>query len=117
MERFKNCALIREDRILGNVHLDVAIKYVAENFETGRSISKSIWNEILLYLSLQRQVHKAFELVGVKGYSGRVIKVENSDRKQGIPVIEVTEAKKSYWKVRSIEQLLERMAIFHIDNY
>ena len=99
------------------MHLDVAIKYVTENFETGKSISKSIWNEILLYLSLQRQVHKAFGMVGVKGYSGRVVKVENSNSRRDIPVIEITDSKKSYWKVKSVEQLLERMAIFHIENY
>ena len=117
IDSFKNCALIREDRILGNVHLDVAIKYVTENFETGKSISKSIWNEILLYLSLQRQVHKAFGMVGVKGYSGRVVKVENSNSRMDPPIIEITDSKKNYWKVKSVEQLLERMAIFHIENY
>ncbi|MGC8562511.1 MAG: KEOPS complex subunit Cgi121 [Thermoplasmata archaeon] len=117
IDRFRNCSLIREDRILGNAHLNVAIRYVKENFETGRSISKSIWNEILLYLSLQRQVHKAFEIVGVKDYSGPIIKVENSSGRESLPVIEATEAKKRYWNVRSVEELLERMALFHIENY
>ena len=56
-------------------------------------------------------------MVGVKGYSGRVVKVENSNSRRDIPVIEITDSKKSYWKVKSVEQLLERMAIFHIENY
>ena len=102
---------------MGNTHLNVALKYAGENADNGRMISKSLWNEILLYLSLQRQVHKAFDLVGVKNYSGRVVRVEHSDGRKGIPKIEANQKKKDFWGVNSMEELLEKMAVFHVDNY
>jgi tRNA threonylcarbamoyladenosine modification (KEOPS) complex Cgi121 subunit len=109
--------LIREDRVVGNIHLEVAIKYATANFENKRTISKSIWNEILLYLSLQRQVHRAFEIVGVKNYSGTVVRVEYSSTPKKKPQIDAGSSKMKYWGVKSVEELLERMALFHIENY
>ncbi len=80
-------------------------------------ISNSLWNEILLYLSLQRQVHKAFEIVGVKGYSGRAVKAQFSDSANSNPAILITEAKLQFWGVQDAAELLERMALFHLDNF
>ncbi len=108
---------MREDRILGNIHLNVAMKYARENFENKRMISKSLWNEILLYLSLQRQVYKGFEIIGIKKYSGKIIKVEFSENPGRVPEIDVNSSKKKFWNVGSIEELLEKMALFHIDNF
>lgn len=112
-----DCSLIREDRIVGNAHLNVAIRYAQENHQNGRMISKSLWNEILLYVSMQRQVHKAFDLVGVKNYSGKVVKVERGKESGRPPRILATQSKRDFWGVRTLEELLERMAIFHIENY
>lgn len=117
LDQIRNCSIIREDRVLGNTHLNVAIRYARGNFDRGNMISKTLWNEILLYLSLQRQVHKAFELVGVKKYEGKVIRVEFSDRKFSEPEIEETASKREFWNVGSVEELLERMALFHLENY
>jgi tRNA threonylcarbamoyladenosine modification (KEOPS) complex Cgi121 subunit len=80
-------------------------------------ISKSLWNEILLYVSLQRQVHKAFDLVGVKNYSGTVVKVERGNGQRRTPEISESQEKKNFWGVKSTEELLEKMAVFHVDNY
>ena len=93
------------------------MKYAKENFESGKMISKSLWNEILLYLSLQRQISKAFGMVGVKNYSGTVVKVERSKTSKSLPRIDATTPKKKYWNVSSIEELLELMAIFHLENH
>lgn len=117
IDRLKNRSLVREDRVLGNIHLNVAIRYAKSNLDSGRMISKSLWNEILLYLSLQRQVHKAFEMVGVKNYAGRVIEVGYSTGNTRRPKIEASPRKERYWGVRSVQDLLERMAIFHIENH
>jgi tRNA threonylcarbamoyladenosine modification (KEOPS) complex Cgi121 subunit len=116
LKDFKDCALVREDRILGNSHIEVAEKYALENFSKGRMISKTLWNEILLYLSLQRQVKKAFVTMGVKNYSGKVIKIEFSDSSAVLPAITITASKKEYWGVKMVEELLEKMALFHLEN-
>ncbi len=117
LDKINACSLVREDRILGNTHLNVATKYARENYERGRMISRSLWNEILLYLSMQRQVYKAFEMVGVKNYSGKVIKIEFSEEPRDEPKISVAPSKKGYWGVSTIEELLEKMALFHLENY
>ncbi|MEM0138817.1 MAG: KEOPS complex subunit Cgi121 [Thermoplasmatales archaeon] len=114
---FNRAAFVREDRILGNEHLDLSIMYATENFRSGTMISRSIWNEILLYLSMQRQVHKSIEILGITDFSGKVIVVRESEGIEPKPKIEVTEEKKRYWGVRSVEELLERMAIFHLENH
>ena len=54
--------------------------------------------------------------MGVKGYSGKVIKVEYQEAGAAKPRIEITDDKLSYWKVKSTDELLERMALFHIEN-
>lgn len=51
---FKNASLIREDRLVGNIHLDAAIRYSISNYARERMITKSLWNEIIVYASLQR---------------------------------------------------------------
>lgn len=117
MNGFKDCTIAREDRILGNIHLEVAIRYAHENYRKGRMISRSLWNEILLYLSLQRQVYQAFGIIGVKDYTGRVVKVEFSEKSVIAPEIAVTPVKWKYWGVKTEEELLERMAIFHLENF
>lgn len=114
---FPDSSIVREDRILGNIHLETAIKYALGNFKKDSMISRSLWNEILLYLSLQRQVHKAFEIVGVKNFSGKAIRVHYSREGQKVPVIEISNAKIEYWNVSRPEEILERMAIFHLENY
>ncbi|MEM0312258.1 MAG: KEOPS complex subunit Cgi121 [Thermoplasmatales archaeon] len=114
---FSKAAFIREDRVLGNKHLDLSIMYATENFRNGTMISRSIWNEILLYLSMQRQVHKSIEILGIKDFSGKVIVVKESKGIKAKPKIEITEEKKRFWGVRSVEELLERMAIFHLENH
>jgi tRNA threonylcarbamoyladenosine modification (KEOPS) complex Cgi121 subunit len=114
---FRDCALVREDRILGNAHVEAAERYALENFRNGRMISKTIWNEILLYLSLQRQVKRAFEIIGVKNYSGRVIKIGYLGSSTVLPEISITDSKKTYWGVTTPEEILEKMALFHLENF
>lgn len=99
------------------MHIDVAIKYAFSNYKRQKMISNSLWNEILLYLSLQRQVHKAIDIVGVKSYPGKVLKVEFSNGPVEAPVINVTPSKLKYWNVVNAEDLLEKMALFHIENF
>ncbi|MGC8645692.1 MAG: KEOPS complex subunit Cgi121 [Thermoplasmata archaeon] len=108
---------MREDRILGNMHVELAIMYATRNFDRGEMISRSIWNEIILYASMQRQIHRGFDLVGVKSYSGKVVVVEEDCGDEARPRIDVTDDKKRAWGVRSAEELLERMALFHLENH
>jgi tRNA threonylcarbamoyladenosine modification (KEOPS) complex Cgi121 subunit len=112
-----DCALVREDRILGNAHVEAAERYALENYRNGRMISKTIWNEILLYLSLQRQVKRAFEIIGVKNYSGRVIKIGYLGSSTVLPEISITDSKKTYLGVTTPEEILEKMALFHLENF
>ncbi|MEM0128285.1 MAG: KEOPS complex subunit Cgi121 [Thermoplasmatales archaeon] len=117
MTEFGKKAFIREDRVLGNAHIDLAIAYATENYRRGTMISRSIWNEILLYLSMQRQIHRSIDILGVKNFSGKVIVVDVVSENGNKPRIEVTDSKKTFWNVSSVEMLLERMALFHLENH
>jgi KEOPS complex subunit Cgi121 len=53
-------------------HLYFAVLNALLAFENGRSISKSVVMDILLYASAQRQIRKALQLIGVKCDSANV---------------------------------------------
>jgi KEOPS complex subunit Cgi121 len=53
-------------------HLYFAVLNALLAFENGRSISKSVAMDILLYASAQRQIRKALQLIGVKCDSANV---------------------------------------------
>ena len=89
--------------------------YALRNMEKGEMISRSLWNEILLYLSMQRQVHRALEMLGVKNYRGKVVVVKEGSRDK--INITISQEKKDFWGVSSGEELLERMALFHLENH
>ncbi|MGC8547134.1 MAG: KEOPS complex subunit Cgi121 [Thermoplasmata archaeon] len=115
-DEFKNVSLIREDRLVGNMHLDAAIRYALSNYARERMITKSLWNEIIVYASLQRQVKKAFEFMGVKNYTGKIIIVssENLDGKDA--KIGINNDKLTFWNIKDPLEILERMALFHSEN-
>lgn len=113
---FKNASLIREDRLVGNIHLDAAIRYAISNYARERMITKSLWNEIIVYASLQRQIKKAFEFMGVKNYTGRIIVVSNEDLDGMDANISINNDKLTFWKINDPLEILERMALFHSEN-
>jgi len=113
---FKNASLIREDRLVGNIHLDAAIRYSISNYARERMITKSLWNEIIVYASLQRQIKKAFEFMGVKNYIGRIIVVSNEDLDGMDANISINNDKLTFWKINDPLEILERMALFHSEN-
>jgi len=113
---FKNASLIREDRLVGNIHLDAAIRYSISNYARERMITKSLWNEIIVYASLQRQIKKAFEFMGVKNYTGRIIVVSNEDLDGMDANISINNDKLTFWKINDPLEILERMALFHSEN-
>jgi len=113
---FKNASLIREDRLVGNIHLDAAIRYSISNYARERMITKSLWNEIIVYASLQRQIKKAFEFMGVKNYTGRIIVVSNEDLDGMDANISINNDKLTFWKINNPLEILERMALFHSEN-
>lgn len=113
---FSNVALMREDRVVGNLHVEAAIRYALRNFNKKRMITKSLWNEIIVYASLQRQVSKAFDEIGIKGYKGNVIVIGNIKVNGNEPHIKVTPEKLSFWNISDPLEILEKMAIFHSEN-
>lgn len=113
---FSNVALMREDRVVGNLHVEAAIRYALRNFNKKRMITKSLWNEIIVYASLQRQVSKAFDQIGIKGYKGNVIVIGNIKVNGNEPHIKVTPEKLSFWNISDPLEILEKMAIFHSEN-
>jgi tRNA threonylcarbamoyladenosine modification (KEOPS) complex Cgi121 subunit len=78
-------------------------------------ISKSLWNEIMVYASLQRQVSRAIAMLGVKNYSGKVIEVTEDCTNAKSATIEVNESKLRFWNLTDPLEILERMAVFHTE--
>jgi len=113
---FKNASLIREDRLVGNIHLDAAIRYSISNYAREKMITKSLWNEIIVYASLQRQIKKAFGFMGIKNYTGRIIVVSNEDLDGMDANISINNDKLTFWKINNPLEILERMALFHSEN-
>lgn len=79
-------------------------------------ITKSLWNEIIVYASLQRQVSKSFDMLGIKEYNGNVIIVGDIEVKSKNISIKVTPEKLSFWGIKDQLEILEKMAIFHSVN-
>ncbi len=93
------------------------MRYALSNYAKNRMISRSLWNEIMVYASLQRQVYKAFEIVGVKNYKGRIIVISDDENKNYNPKITINKEKLSYWNISDPLDILEKMAIFHTENF
>jgi tRNA threonylcarbamoyladenosine modification (KEOPS) complex Cgi121 subunit len=70
------------DVVAGWEHLYFAVLNALKAFESGRSISKNLAVECLLYASAQRQISSALELIGIKGGSSRVAVVVVADGKE-----------------------------------
>ncbi len=113
---FSEYSLIREDRLVGSIHLEAAMRYAVGNYARNRMITKSLWNEIIVYASLQRQVKKAFELMGIKNYAGKIIIVGNEQMKGSDARISINNDKLAFWKINYPLEILERMALFHSEN-
>jgi len=74
--------LFDADLVAGWEHLYFAVLNALKAFESGRSISKNLAVECLLYASAQRQISSALELIGIKGGSSRVAVVVVADGKE-----------------------------------
>jgi tRNA threonylcarbamoyladenosine modification (KEOPS) complex Cgi121 subunit len=70
------------DLVAGWEHLYFAVLNALKAFESGRSISKNLAVECLLYASAQPQISSALELIGIKGDSSRVAVVVVADGKK-----------------------------------
>lgn len=68
--------------VAGWEHLYFAVLNALKAFESGKSISKNLAVECLLYASAQRQISSALELIGIKGGSSRVAVVAVADGKE-----------------------------------
>jgi tRNA threonylcarbamoyladenosine modification (KEOPS) complex Cgi121 subunit len=60
------------DRIAGSPHLFFALLNALNAIKQGRSISKTLEIEVLLYASGQRQIDKAIRIVGVRPTTSRI---------------------------------------------
>jgi KEOPS complex subunit Cgi121 len=67
------------DLVAGWEHLYFAVLNALKAFESGKSISKNLVVECLLYASAQRQISSALKLIGIKGGSSRVAVVVLAD--------------------------------------
>jgi len=70
------------DVVAGWEHLYFAVLNALKAFESGRTISKNLAVECLLYASAQRQISSALELIGIKGGSSRVAVLVVADGKE-----------------------------------
>jgi tRNA threonylcarbamoyladenosine modification (KEOPS) complex Cgi121 subunit len=76
--------LVKADLIAGPEHLQFAARNALHSFRGARRRSKSLAVELLLYISCQRQIAKAIELLGVDSKDSRVALVALSDSKDAI---------------------------------
>lgn len=66
-EKFPNISfqIFDADKIVSKRHLEIAFLNAVKAFKLGKNISKNFPVEVMLYVSGQRQIRKAFELVGL----------------------------------------------------
>jgi len=115
---YPNFLFIREDRVVGEFHLEAAMKYAISSFIRKRNISDTIQKEILIYLSLQRQVFKAIDIMGIKNYTGKIIVIGEKefpwDKK--FRSLDITHEKLDFWGIKDPLEILTKMAAFHVEN-
>lgn len=118
VSKFQQFLFLREDRIVGYVHLDAAMKYALIAFMRKRNISDSIWKEIMLYLSTQRQVSKAIEIMGIKNYTGKIVVLGESEFpwEKRFKSIDINDDKLKFWGINNPLEILTKMAQFSIEN-
>ncbi|MCX8176187.1 MAG: KEOPS complex subunit Cgi121 [Candidatus Bathyarchaeota archaeon] len=66
-EKFPNISfqVFDADKIVSGKHIELAFLNAVKAFKLGKNISKNFSVEVTLYVSGQRQIKKAFELVGL----------------------------------------------------
>jgi len=118
VSKYPQFLFLREDRIVGHIHLDAAMKYALMAFMRKRNISDSIWKEIMLYLSTQRQVGKAIEIMGIKNYTGKIVVLGEKEFQweKKFKGIDINEEKLKFWGINSALEILTKMAEFSIEN-
>ncbi len=80
--------LFRADLIAGREHLSFAARNALQSFEGTSRKSKSLAVEFLLFVSCQRQISKAIELLGVSSSDRRVVLAALSESKSALEKLE-----------------------------
>jgi len=74
--------------------------------------------ELMLYLSTQRQVGKAIEIMGIKNYTGKIVVLGEKEFQweKKFKSIDISEEKFKFWGINSALEILTKMAEFSIEN-
>jgi hypothetical protein len=72
----------------------------------------------MLYLSTQRQVGKAIEIMGIKNYTGKIVVLGEKEFQweKKFKSIDTNEEKLKFWGINSPSEILTKMAEFSIEN-
>lgn len=79
VQRVRGATLVRADRVYGKDHLAHAAALAARAVAEGRARSADVATETLLYAAGERQLQRAFELVGLKEGAREIAVVAWSD--------------------------------------
>ncbi|MGP3667953.1 MAG: KEOPS complex subunit Cgi121 [Candidatus Bathyarchaeota archaeon] len=74
-KRFPNTdfQIFDADKIVSSKHIELAFLNSVKAFKLGKNISKNLSVEVTLYVSGQRQIKKAFELVGLTSETKNIV--------------------------------------------
>jgi KEOPS complex subunit Cgi121 len=80
--------LLRAELVAGQDHLSFAARNALHSFKGKRRRSKSLAVEYLLYVSCQRQISKAIDLLGISPVDRQVLLVALSESKEDLEKLE-----------------------------
>ncbi|RJX15640.1 hypothetical protein CW703_05075 [Candidatus Bathyarchaeota archaeon] len=80
--------LFDADKIAGKIHVEFAVLNALKAFKDGRNISRSLPIEVLIYVSAQRQIGKAFQMVGLTSKTKNMVVVVFSNIEQSSKILD-----------------------------
>jgi len=80
--------LFDADKIAGKMHVEFAVLNALKAFKDGRNISRSLPVEVLIYVSAQRQIGKAFQMVGLTSKTKNMVVVILSNIEQSSKILD-----------------------------
>lgn len=75
-------------KIAGKMHVEFAVLNALKAFKDGRNISRSLPVEVLIYVSAQRQIGKAFQMVGLTSKTKNMVVVVFSNIEQSSKILD-----------------------------
>jgi tRNA threonylcarbamoyladenosine modification (KEOPS) complex Cgi121 subunit len=110
--------LLSPQCLAGFDHIFFASLNALKSFKQGRSISKSLAMELVVYASAQRQIEKAIRYLGVKDAEGSVVIVAlGSDEERVISCVEAAAAVLDGRIQDSVVDIVEEEKLEHVKRF